>query len=44
MRKDDSEEQPKYSLLGVPTEEIANLSVDDIADNKSAVYQSGLSF
>ena len=37
MNKKDSKEQPKDSLLGVPTGEIANLSVDDIVDNKSAV-------
>ena len=37
MNKNNSKEQPKDSLLGIPTGEIANLSVDDIVNNKSAV-------
>lgn len=34
---DEPKDQPKSSLLGVPTEEIANLSVDDIVNNKPAI-------
>ena len=37
MSKNESKESHKDSLLGVPTGEIANLSVDDIVNNKSAV-------
>jgi hypothetical protein len=37
MGKDENTNNTKPSLLGVPTEDIANLSVDDIVNNKSAV-------